>query len=83
MQIDPGVLLQWGRGETVVVSYHGRPVAEIRPVEATSSDETLEARLSRLADAGVLVRTEARSGALQRVARRRGALARFLADRNE
>ena len=69
------------RGETVVVSYHGRPVAEIRPVRE-SAGETLADRLARLEEAGVLSRPKERRGKLGRIARRPGALHRFLADRD-
>jgi prevent-host-death family protein len=71
------------RGETVLVSYHGRPVAEIRPLPEASSDEPLAERVERLREAGVLTRAGGPRGGLQRVARRRGALRRFLAERDE
>ncbi len=66
-------------GHRIVVTHHGTPVAEIRPVETAAGG--LEQRTSELADRGILVRPPARSARLQPVARRRGALARFLADR--
>lgn len=69
------------RGETVVVSYHGRPVAEIRPVPE-SSGEPLAERLARLEAAGVLSRPKQPHGKLGRVARKPGALHRFLAERD-
>ena len=70
------------RGETVTISYHGRPVAEIRPV--TSDAVPLEARLDELAERGVLVRSGARPPyGLKRVERRKGALKRFLEERGE
>jgi prevent-host-death family protein len=66
-------------GRTVVVTVHGRPVAEIRPV--IEGDGGTEARLRELAERGVL--TPARSrGAFVAVRRRPGALARFLDDRD-
>ena len=67
------------RGKTVVVSYHGRPIAEIRPV-AGATDEPLAERIVRLTESGVLVPARAKGG-LKRVRRRPGALDRFLADR--
>ena len=71
------------RGETVLVSYHGRPVAEIRPLAQESADEPLAERLERLRDAGVVSRGAAPRGGLRKVARRPGALSRFLAERDE
>ena len=66
-------------GRTITVSYHGEPVAEIRPIGAHPT--TLEDRLAVLHDRGVLVRTKARSGRLAPIARKAGALKRFLAER--
>jgi prevent-host-death family protein len=40
------------RGETFTVSYHGRPVAEIRPIP--SKEGTVEERLRELEDRGIL-----------------------------
>lgn len=67
-------------GKTVYVTYHGRTVAEIRPL---SEPEGLPARLQRLRDEGVLQRSGERVGELATVARVPGALARFLAERGE
>lgn len=68
------------RGETVVVSYHGRPVAEIRPLpEAT--EEGLPERLERMRACGILARA-GQGGDLGPIAPRPGALSRFLADRH-
>jgi antitoxin (DNA-binding transcriptional repressor) of toxin-antitoxin stability system len=67
-------------GRTVSVTYRGELVAEIRPVP--EGGESLEGRLSRLAENGILVREAERHGRLRRVARRPGALERFLADRD-
>jgi prevent-host-death family protein len=67
-------------GKTVSVTYRGEPVAEIRPLP--EEGESLERRLSRLADNGILVRAAERRGKLRRVARRPGALERFLEERD-
>jgi prevent-host-death family protein len=67
-------------GKTVSVTYRGELVAEIRPVP--EGGETLEQRLGRLAENGILVREAERQGKLRRVARRPGALERFLEDRD-
>jgi len=70
------------RGDTVVITYHGEPVAEIRPV-AHAAGDTLALRLARLAEQGVLRPASERRKKVRRVARKPGALARFLEDRDE
>jgi prevent-host-death family protein len=67
-------------GRRVVVTVHGEPVAEIRPVEQRAGD--LAARLEHLVESRIVVRAERRGTALRPVARKPGALARFLADRD-
>ncbi len=67
-------------GQSVTVSYHGEPVAEIRPIRPQGF--ALEDRLRRMEDRGVVVRSSAGAGRLRRVARRPGALQRFLSDRD-
>lgn len=69
------------RGEHVVISYHGEPVAEIRPFEPEGAERLVE-RVARLEESGVVVRGT-RRGALGLVAERPGALERFLAERSE
>lgn len=67
-------------GHRVVVTLHGEPVAEIRPVESTSSG--LEHRVMQMAERGILVRPSGKAIPPHRVVRRPGALKRFLADRD-
>lgn len=79
------ILRRVREGRTIRVSYHGKPVAEIRPIGATTG---LHARLERLAARGVLARPDAGVGPIKkvipaRVADRAGALSRFLASRDE
>lgn len=69
------------KGRTVTVTYRGRPVARIQPIQEESS--ALEDRLRRLQDAGVLSAPSDPSVSLGQIARRQGALGRFLADREE
>jgi prevent-host-death family protein len=67
-------------GQRVVVSYHGKPVAEIRPVE---EEQTFEQRLERLAAEGLLAVPQHPPEAQMRpLTRRRGALQRFLDTRD-
>lgn len=75
------ILRRVREGRTVTVSYHGEPVAEIRPIRRVPG---LPARLDRLEDRGVLRRPprEPDTPAVpSRVKRRKGALDRFLAER--
>lgn len=67
-------------GRRVVVTLHGEPVAEIRPIERKPAG--LAQRLDQLAGQGVLVRPDAGAPRPGKVVRRPGALARFLAERD-
>ena len=67
-------------GETVVVSYHGDPVAEIKPIEAPKT--TMEERMRELERRGVLVPARNPSMPFKPLGHRPGALERFLEDRN-
>ena len=67
-------------GVGVTISYHGRPVAEIRPIGEESADP-VEARFRELVQSGVVLPARARHE-LKPVAKRPGALDRFLADRD-
>jgi len=73
------VLRMVREGKVVYITYHGEPVAEIRPLSGT---EDLPERLRRLEEEGVLQRRAERAGALRAVARRPGALKRFLDERD-
>ena len=69
------------RGETIAISYHGEPVAEIRPIEAGGSAG--ERRVAELEARGVLIPADTDEVQLpDTVARRRGALERFLTERD-
>lgn len=67
-------------GRTVQISYHGKPVAEVRPVEGKR--KTLEEHLDELERRGV-VSPPAKPGPFRPgpVVRRPGALQRFLDER--
>lgn len=66
-------------GGRVVITYRGRPVAEVCPL--TQDGDDLDRRLERLTEAGVVTRAS-RPGEVPRpVARREGALRRFLETR--
>lgn len=67
------------QGRTVTISYHGQPVAEVRPIRAVSG---IGARLRALEASGQLTTARAKDFPLARVAKRPGALGRFLADRS-
>lgn len=68
-------------GQTVIVSYHGEPVAEIRPIQRL--EDPLAQRIAELEAHGVLVPAAAPGAALPpALARKRGALQRFLEERD-
>lgn len=69
------------RRESVLISYHGKPVAEIRPLEPTG-EETLEQRIRRMEEAGIIVPGE-RRGSLKPGPKREGALERSLAEKDD
>ncbi len=68
-------------GRTVLVSYRGEPVAEIRPIQHGGDD--LARRLNMLEGLGILVRESERADELRPVAQRPGALQRFLDERED
>ena len=66
-------------GRTVIVTYHGEPVAEVRPIDRSGGTS---ARLDWLRSRGALAGGEGSRDGFRRVERRPGALARFLDDRH-
>ena len=68
------------QGGRVVITFHGQPVAEIRPIEKRM--ETLEERIERLTAEGVLSPAPVKKGTWKAIAHRPGALQRFLDDRD-
>jgi prevent-host-death family protein len=74
------IVRQVREGRRVVVTVHGRPVAEIRPLPAEAGG--LAARLARLTERGVVTRRPGGAPRLRPITRRPGALDRFLRDRD-
>ncbi|MEO8197440.1 MAG: type II toxin-antitoxin system prevent-host-death family antitoxin [Thermoanaerobaculia bacterium] len=68
------------QGGRVVITSHGKPVAELRPIEP--GVETLDERIARLTTEGVLSPAPAKKGVWKAIAHRPGALQRFLDDRD-
>ena len=66
-------------GNHVTITYRGREVAEIKPIE---KEETFEERLERLVKEGVITEAVDRKAPLKPIARRPGALKRFLEERD-
>lgn len=70
-------------GVGVTISYHGKPVAEIRPVEDVEPEDPMEARLRELIARGEVIPRKSTGPLNFRVGKRvPGALEAFLADRN-
>ena len=66
-------------GSTVTVTYHGAPVAEIRPIAASSG---IDARVDAMRRRGLLSAASAPDAKLGPVTSRPGALKRFLRERD-
>jgi prevent-host-death family protein len=64
-------------GDKILISYHGRTVAEVRPIYGTGVDRALE----QLAEQGIVDRPAAPTGRLEPIAKKPGALERFLESR--
>ena len=73
------ILRQVREGKTITISYHGEPVAEIRPIERK---RTIEERFEELRRRGVLVPARGDRKPLQGRYRVPGALQRFLEERD-
>ena len=73
------ILRKVREGKHVYITYRGREVAEIKPIE--KREETLEERIQHLRDRGVLSGPANRRAPLKPIARRPGALKRFLEER--
>lgn len=71
-------------GRTIVITVHGQPAAELRPVEKLPRQQTLEERLAEMEARGEItpaVRKPGAAIALRKIVRRPGALKRFLKER--
>ena len=68
-------------GETVVVSYRGDPVAEIKPIAPPKI--SLEEHLKELERRGALIRSRGPRKGFKPLGRRPGALKRFLEERGD
>lgn len=66
-------------GQTITVTYHGEPVAEVRPLKPQAG---IAARIERLEARGLLSVPERAMPALSPLAPRPGGLSRFLEDRH-
>ena len=71
-------------GRTIVITVHGEPAAELRPIEKVAPTRSLAETLTELEARGELSPTVRKPGetlGLQPLARRPGALKRFLEER--
>lgn len=75
------IVRQVREGQPVIVTVHGKPAVEIRAVPSVKAG--IDARLSQMAERGVLVRSKTPGGQLHAIARRPGTLDRFLKERGE
>ena len=71
-------------GQTFVITVHGEPVAELRPIEKLSQPQTLDERVAELTARGEILpstRKPSDPGSFPVGKRKPGALKRFLEDR--
>jgi prevent-host-death family protein len=68
-------------GRSVVITVHGQPVAELRPIGVGNAAQTLAERLAELEERGELARPADAGGRLTVGKSKRGALKRFLDER--
>ena len=71
-------------GRTIVITVHGEPAAELRPIDRTTRKQTIAGRVAELEGRGELSPATPKPGtrvASAPVNRRRGALKRFLEER--
>jgi len=74
------ILRRVREGERVLISYRGRPVAQVTPLDEPRPG--LEERLRRLEAEGAIGQEPKPDASLAPIARRRGALKRFLETRD-
>lgn len=74
------ILRRVREGDTVTISYRGKPVAELRPIRPVK--QTLVQRIEQMEARGVVAGPGKPRDKLRSLARRPGALKRFLADRD-
>ncbi len=80
------LIRQVREGRTIVITVHGEPAAELRPIEKKVRKQTLAQRIAELESRGEISEANRKprsTVAIPIVARRRGALKRFLDDRND
>ena len=75
------IIRQVREGRSAIVTLHGKPVAEIRPISQAAED--IESRIDLLVDRGVVVRNSGAPRRVGAVAKRTGALKGFLEERND
>ena len=67
------------RGETVIITYRGDEVAELKPIE---KETTVQERIEKLREQGILSGPAKRTWDWKPIAHRPGALKRFLEERD-
>ncbi len=72
-------------GRSIIITVHGEPAAELRPIDKSARQQTLDERLAELEARGAIVRSKRKPGdalAFPVGPRRAGALQRFLCERD-
>jgi prevent-host-death family protein len=69
-------------GRTVVITVHGQPAAELRPIDPFARPQSLNERLAELTARGILLKPKRSDSSSYPIGpRKAGALRRFLRDR--
>ena len=72
-------------GRSIIITVHGKPAAELRPIDDTAERQSLDERLAELDSRRAIVRARRKPrdpGAFPVGPRRPGALRRFLKERD-
>jgi prevent-host-death family protein len=76
------IVRQVREGRSAIITVHGEPVAEIRPISDAPARESFEERIARLTAEGVIIPAKSNTREFKAIAHRPGALKRFLDDRD-
>jgi prevent-host-death family protein len=74
------IIRQVREGNRVVITVHGKPAAEIRPIE--TGHQTLEERMEEMKRQGTLTPARGPRRPFEKIAHRPGGLQRFLDERD-
>ena len=69
-------------GRTVIITVHGQPAAELRPIDPSAQPQSLDKRLAELTARGIVLKPKRPDSSSYPIGpRKTGALQRFLSER--